>query len=235
MTENARTGKIARCPLVIREEVNRRLLDGESGPKILRWLNEHPDVLRVLDEYFGEEPVSSQNLSEWRQGGYQEFLDRRKQIERTKDLAGYAAKLAEGSQGAAGGNAAMLAGHFLEIFESLDVARQVSLLKEKPANFPALVEAFAKLEKSQADRVKASAAFEMVSIQKQRAEQAEDKLKLEVDKHKVKTCELFIKWADDKRAREILDGSGRKEVKMEKLRQLMFPMDEPLDPTPLNG
>jgi len=233
--QNARTGKIARCPLHIREEVNRRLLDGESGPKILRWLNGDPEVLSVLDELFGEEPVKPQNLSEWRKGGFQDYKRRLEQIERTKALSAYAAKLSAGSRDAAGGNAAIVGGQLLEIFESLDIEKQKDLLHEKPAVYIALVDVLARLEKSQADRIKAEAGRDMVDIQRQRADQAEAKLKLEREKHEVKTCEAFIKFYADKRAKEIVEGKGAKPVKVEGLRQLMFPMDEPLDPKPLNG
>src|SRR5690348_7591058 len=40
-----RTGKIARLPGYIREEVNRQLLDRKLGPEIVAWLNKEPDVL----------------------------------------------------------------------------------------------------------------------------------------------------------------------------------------------
>ncbi|HRI81625.1 MAG TPA: hypothetical protein PLF88_04255 [Opitutaceae bacterium] len=220
--ETTRRGKIARCPLHIREEVNRRLLDGQSGPTILKWLNSQEAVLKVLDEHFNEEPVSAQNLTEWRQGGYLDFKRRLEQIERTKQLSGYAVKLAEHGQAYAG-NVAIVGGQLLEIFESLDVEEQKTLLKEKPATYIALVDVLARLEKSQADRIKAEAGRDMVEINKQRAEQAEAKLKLEREKHEVKTCELFLKFYADKKTREIAEGRGTREVKMEQLRLHFFP------------
>jgi hypothetical protein len=232
---SVRKGKIGRCPPHIREEVNRRLFNGEPESKVLPWLNANEEVLKVLDEYFHEEPVSSQNLSEWRKGGYEEWLNRREQLQLQKELNTYAGELAATSPAMAAGNVAMVGGQLSQLFSSLNIEDQKDLLKQKPALYVALVDCLAKLEKSQADRMKAGAAKEMVDIQRTRADQAEAKLKLEREKHAVKTCEAFIKWADDKRAREILEGKGNKQVKMEKLRQLMFPMDEPLDPKPLNG
>ena len=38
----ARTGKIARLPDDIREQLNRRLNDGEKGKKLVMWLNSLP-------------------------------------------------------------------------------------------------------------------------------------------------------------------------------------------------
>jgi hypothetical protein len=70
----ARNGKIARLPLHIRTELNRRLQDGEPGIKLLKWLNGLPAVRAALREYFGGVPISIQNLSEWRQGGYQDWV-----------------------------------------------------------------------------------------------------------------------------------------------------------------
>src|SRR5215471_13714986 len=69
-----RNGKIARLPYDIREELNRRLRDGKSGPALLKWLNEDPECGDVLDEEFGGRPFNKQNLSEWRQGGYEDWL-----------------------------------------------------------------------------------------------------------------------------------------------------------------
>lgn len=69
-----RIGKIARVPFEIREELNRRLQNGEMGAPLLNWLNELPDVKKVLGELFGGLPVNKQNLSDWRHGGYQDWL-----------------------------------------------------------------------------------------------------------------------------------------------------------------
>lgn len=72
-----RTGKIARLPLRIREELNQRLQDGEPGRKLVTWLNSLPDVRAILAADFGGRPIRPQNLSEWRQGGYRDWLEQR--------------------------------------------------------------------------------------------------------------------------------------------------------------
>ena len=69
-----RTGKIARLPKDTREEINIRLENGESGPQILEWLNHDLTAQSVLADHFVNPQVSEQNLSEWRQGGYQDWL-----------------------------------------------------------------------------------------------------------------------------------------------------------------
>jgi len=69
-----RNGKIARLPKDIREELNRRLEDGEPGKHLVAWLNEQEPVRTVLQGQFGGRPVSEQNLSEWKAGGFREWL-----------------------------------------------------------------------------------------------------------------------------------------------------------------
>jgi len=71
-----RNGKIARLSREIRDELNRRLERSQPGPNILGWLNGLPEVRELLQEQFEGEPVSKQNLSQWRQGGFQEWLAR---------------------------------------------------------------------------------------------------------------------------------------------------------------
>jgi hypothetical protein len=69
-----RDGKIARLPWSLRDELNRRLRDGEPGKNLVDWLNSLPAVQEVLQERFGGRLISEQNLSEWKQGGYQDWL-----------------------------------------------------------------------------------------------------------------------------------------------------------------
>jgi hypothetical protein len=70
----SRTGKIARLPKKIRDQLNRRLQNGQLGPEILAWLNALPSVRRVLREQFSGQPILQQNLSQWRIGGYADWL-----------------------------------------------------------------------------------------------------------------------------------------------------------------
>ena len=80
------TGKIARLPHKIREQINRRLQDGEPGRLLLAWLNALPQTLRLLTDQFGGRPVNQANLSAWRNGGFrlwlthQEFLNEVREV-----------------------------------------------------------------------------------------------------------------------------------------------------------
>jgi hypothetical protein len=69
-TGRARTGKIAKLPTAIREELNSRLAEGEATEAILEWLNGLPEVRTHLEAHHQGNPITADNLSRWRQGGF---------------------------------------------------------------------------------------------------------------------------------------------------------------------
>jgi hypothetical protein len=80
-------GKIARLPRDIRNQLSRRLDDGEAGDSLLEWLNGLPEVQKVCAEQFQSVPVSKQNLSEFKQGPHQQWLRGREACELVEHLA----------------------------------------------------------------------------------------------------------------------------------------------------
>jgi len=85
-----RRGKIARLPHSVREELNQRLRDGEEAKPLLRWLNREDEVYTR---------INAQNLTEWRQGGYAEWLTRQEQCEMVWRFAEEAQSLEAASPG----------------------------------------------------------------------------------------------------------------------------------------
>ena len=81
-----RKGKIARLPREIREQLNQRLADGEPGTQLVEWLNALPEVQTVLKNKFSCRPISEQNLSEWKAGGYCDWLAQHEALEMVRDL-----------------------------------------------------------------------------------------------------------------------------------------------------
>ena len=67
-------GKIGRLPKRIRNELGRRIEDGEPGKELVKWLNGLPEVREILKEQFDGRPITEQNLSEWKQTGHREWL-----------------------------------------------------------------------------------------------------------------------------------------------------------------
>lgn len=94
-----RKGKIARLPRTLREQLNRRLSDGEPGIHLVEWLNQLSETQSLLAREFEGRAITEQNLSEWKQGGYADWLARQETLERVRELADDAAELAEVTDG----------------------------------------------------------------------------------------------------------------------------------------
>ena len=77
----ARTGKIARLPHALRQELNERLRDGLPAVEILQWLNAVPEARDMLARRFDGSPISQDNLSWWRHGGYAGWLEHQQATE----------------------------------------------------------------------------------------------------------------------------------------------------------
>lgn len=74
MSTITRNGKIARLPKAIRDRLNQQIQDGVPGKDLVRWLNLNDEVRDVLLKHFNAKDITEQNLSEWKQGGYQDWL-----------------------------------------------------------------------------------------------------------------------------------------------------------------
>src|SRR3954470_6686801 len=94
-----RNGKVAACPLVIRDELNRRLLEGDGGVQLLKWLNAQPEVQRVLAARFDGVPITKDNLTAWRDGGFTEWFERREKLEHVQSFAEYAKEMGKAAGG----------------------------------------------------------------------------------------------------------------------------------------
>lgn len=88
-----RIGKIARLPRSIRNQLNMRLHDGEAGNQLLEWLNALPEVRAVLATEFERRPINAQNLSDWKAGGYREWVLQQEALELAERLAEDAVEL----------------------------------------------------------------------------------------------------------------------------------------------
>lgn len=217
-----RRGKIARLPLVIRDELNRRLLENEPYKKLCAWLNALPEGLAVCDE-FGEQPIDERNVSDWKLGGFADWLRRRETLDQTKDLAKYSMDLAKASGGnLSEGAAAILAGQILEVLE--DVSRlKANGEKQTPEQTAMLAGAIKDLTDSLSsirggdhNRVK-------LDQNVRRLEQKDELIELERDRSQRMSCSMFVKWAERKAALDLAGSDAPLADKIEALGQLMFP------------
>ena len=88
-----RTGKIARLPHQLRDQLNQRLHNGEPGVDLIQWLNSLPEVQALLAEHFNGVPISPQNLSEWNNGGFLDWLATQELLAAAREFAANTAQL----------------------------------------------------------------------------------------------------------------------------------------------
>ena len=98
MSERVRTGKIARLPHKIREKLNRRLHNGETGKALVEWLNRLPKVKAMLKKHFGGNAINEQNMSEWVQGGYSDWQLQQQAVEAVERMDDDAGELKQASK-----------------------------------------------------------------------------------------------------------------------------------------
>ena len=89
-----RRSKIGRLPFAIREDLNNRLMENVPVKDILNWLNTDSEVRHYLERLFESRLITEQNVSDWRQGGYQEWITYRSCIDNVRDVAEDAARIA---------------------------------------------------------------------------------------------------------------------------------------------
>ncbi|MGD1085526.1 MAG: hypothetical protein ABSA47_12370 [Verrucomicrobiota bacterium] len=76
-----RRGKIARIPHSIREQINRRLQNGDGAAKIADWLNSLPKVKAIIAAEFDGQPINENNLSNWKLGGFLDWQEQQDSLE----------------------------------------------------------------------------------------------------------------------------------------------------------
>lgn len=179
-----RTGKIARLPRQIREQLNRRLQDGELGARLVEWLNSLPDTQRVLTAEFGGRPISEQNLSEWKQRGYRDWERHQESRALVRELTHQSDELADESAG-------LEISHRLAALLSVELVQVTTTLLERSTDpqerwrqLRELLRELAQLR--QEDRKAGWLALERARREVQEDERLEKKLKHEFHKKKMK-------------------------------------------------
>jgi hypothetical protein len=83
----AGASKVANLQNDIREQLNLRLLEGETARELAAWLNALPEVQTILNSQFNGSAISEVNLTHWRQGGYLQWLTEREYFDSARALA----------------------------------------------------------------------------------------------------------------------------------------------------
>ena len=182
-------GKIGRMPADVRREVSRRLADNETAGSVIAYLESVPAAIQTLNEYFDGARVLPQNLSEWKRNPeYQRFCRQREDVARARAYSEYAVDMAKASGGISAGSVAVLGGKILEMLESAEPSVAADLI-------------------DQVTRLRAREQKDAELDLKKRAQKQKDRaLNLAEAQFEVRTCEIFLKWYDDKRVAEIKIG-----------------------------
>lgn len=230
----ARTGKIARLPLAVREELNARLRDNENGQTLLAWLNALPICQeRISDPKSGwnGQPINDANLSMWRSGGFEDWLkdeDRIHKIEKLSELSLRVVKAAGGNLSE--GLMAIAAGKLQEALEAgCEVEFDEATGKEtiSGVSVDKLTTALAKIRGMELEAQK-------LEVKKVEVEQKGESIALEKAKFQRTTAELFIEWCENEKAKSIALGDATKDNKVAQLIQLWFgEMPENIGPAQL--
>lgn len=145
---------------------------------------------------------------------YADWLRRSERIERTRELARYAADVSRANGSTiADGAASIASGKLLELLELVDEATgETKLDAEALVN---ISRALAALRGSEQTDVK-------LGLEKIKVSQKGEEISLAREKYQRETCELFLKWHADKHANELASADTSNADKIEKLGQLMF-------------
>ncbi len=101
-----RNGKIAHLPAQLRNELNEHLENGQRANALADWLNGLDEVQKILAAHFQARPISPQNISEWRHGGFLEWRAERDLLH----------TLHNSESGAKIADAGLNAGHLIKVF-----------------------------------------------------------------------------------------------------------------------
>ena len=214
-----RRGKIARLPHKIREELNRRIQDGQPGTELVTWLNSLKKVNAVLKKQFNSQPINAPNLSDWMDGGYHDWLLQQETVDLLHLMQDNSDELTQAA------NRMPLS----DLLANRLTARIVLLsqrLDQSTANGPPDPRLLSEL-------CTAVVALRKGDHSAERLKLARDRLKLDHESNTANLEKLFPKWAEehDYHQREVLT----QEELDEKYREI-FGVDDPKpNPAPLTG
>lgn len=223
-SNRALQGKIAALPEDIRERLNRDLSAGKLAPHILPWLNAEPRVAAIVWDQFGGNPISDQNLSNWRHGGFAIWQARRERLNHLEELASHCAAVEAAGGAHIGGAMGLAGGLLMDLLEDVDSGLQKELLQKDPA---ALVPVMRSLSQIHASHN----AGKRLQFDQERLKLAQDRLALDRERFELVACEKILDAIDRPEVRQALAADRPKALKVESLRALIFgPADAPVAP-----
>ncbi|HXB57977.1 MAG TPA: hypothetical protein VNU95_00320 [Candidatus Acidoferrales bacterium] len=218
-------GKFACLPGDIREELNLRLYNGKKGRQILAWLNELPAVKEILTAQFDGKALNKQNLSHWRQTGYQRWSRQKHNVGSIKDVRQFVTDITNaGVEGLTPATAALASAKMLQFLETLDPATT------NPGDLAKCAAAIAILREKEQNEVR-------LKIAQHRSRQRDLALLLKKDKQQRDSVAIARRVLGDARAEAIENSSWSNAEKIEALGIHLFghlwePRPVPTSPQP---
>jgi hypothetical protein len=128
-----RTGKIARLPQSVRDQLNQKLENNIPGHELLSWLHSLPEVQKVLADHFCGRAITKSNLSDWRHGGFIDWTYHRQGRQQWWELVETARQLTQKRSPKEGVDVSSYLGTFLlvELAEALDQLHTVKDLDKR--------------------------------------------------------------------------------------------------------
>ena len=220
--------KIAALPGCLREEVCRRLYDGQYHRTIVDWLNSLPEVRAMTASRYEGIPIHRHNLSRWYRSGYQVWLKRHELTARAEELTKVAARIA-GDSGItlASGAAQHTAGKLLELLDRLGHATKGTAAKAPAGSANAgttLPDTKALLDIARALTAlrHAEQNDERISTDRQRLDRLDRQIALAQHKFQYITVTQLLSMLNDVRIREIDSGDFDNTEKIEAFGRHLF-------------
>ena len=91
--------KIASLPQAIREQINRRLQNGEAAKEIAEWVNTQSEVKALTAAEFEGAPIVEADAVSWKLGGYRHWEEQQEALEAAVQFGEDAAEIAQAAGG----------------------------------------------------------------------------------------------------------------------------------------
>lgn len=164
---NRRKGKIASLTFELRTKVNTMLRDGVKYSAVIKFLEKN--------DVFG---LNEQNITNWHQGGYQEWLKEQERLADMQAKREFAFEIVRSNEGSKlhEANLHLAASQLYEVLTDFDLQDLKDLLKDEPENYAAIINSLAKLSKGHLDLRKYQDAVAKAQVELQKLRDPKQKL-----------------------------------------------------------
>ena len=198
----ANYGKISRLPRSIREELNRRLDDGEPGVQLLAWLNELPQVKKLIQADFEGRPITEVNLSDWKNHGFRDWQTQQELLGHLRDFKADGRELAAESDGElAEFLVTTVETHYAVALKGWN-GEMTDELRARLRGLRGLCREAVRLRRSQQQRERMELEREKMALRREKAELERHKLELERRKAEPVMRERFDEWVAELQKRK---------------------------------